>query len=118
MIGRIDKMKRVATSDGSGVGRISPAADFTEVESDDAAKIITLPPPRIGRIVAIRNGATGYELRSNDPEDVSINGGSGADAESAIPANTLTICLCDTETSYLCTNTATDGSVTTTDPAA
>ena len=110
--------ERAATTDGLGTGKISPKYDFISVTSDNANKKITLPHPGIGRIVALRNGATGYKLRTTDPEEVAINGGTGEDADTSIPANTLVMCLCDTLTTYLCTNTATDGSVTTTDPAA
>lgn len=111
-------MQRIATVDGQGTGRVSPNSDFIEVESDNANKIITLPTPRIGRVFALRNGGTGYELRSSDPEDVSINGGSGVNAESAIAASMLVTCLCDTDTSYLCVQVATDGTSSAVEAAA
>lgn len=107
----------VATADGTGTGAL-PGEGFYPVTSANADHVITLPAPDPGAVVALRNGATGYELRSHDPATVAINGGTGADAESAIPADTLVTCLCDTLESWLCTNTATDGTVTTTEAAA
>lgn len=106
-----------ATADGSGTGTIAGDGFYT-VTSANANHIIVLPSPALGTVVALRNGATGYELRSSAPATVAINGGTGANAESAIPANTLVVCLCDTETTWLCTNTGTDGDVTTTEAAA
>lgn len=107
----------VATADGTESGTI-PSEGFYPVTSGNADYIVTLPAPSLGAVVALRNGGTGYELRSNNPTTVAINGGSGANAESAIPADTLVVCMCDTVTSWLCTDTATDGTVTTTEAAA
>lgn len=106
-----------ASADGAGTGAV-PAEGFYTVASSNADHIISLPDGPIGAVVALRNGATGYELATHDPENVAINGGSGAAAESAIGADTLVTCLRDTEDTWLCTNTATDGTVTTTEAAA
>lgn len=113
-----DVPERTATADGAGAGQIADGIPYVTVTSDSADKIITLPNGDVGCVVALRNGATGYELRSHDPETVAINGGTGSGVESAIPANTLTVCVHDTATSWLCTNTATDGSVSSTEAAA
>jgi hypothetical protein len=109
---------RTATADGTGTGTIADGTDFVTVTCDDANKIIVLPTPTPKTVIALRNGATGYELRTNDPTTVAINGGTGAAAESAIPANTLTICICGTSSTWLCSNTDTAGVVTTTQAAA
>lgn len=112
---------RTATTTGAGAGTIADphsGSVFVPVTSDDANKIIVLPTPTPGTVVALSNGATGYELRSSAPATVGINGGTGANAESAIPANTLTVCACRTSTAWLCTDQATDGSVVTTEVAA
>ena len=112
---------RTATADGTGTGQISdPVTDhvFVTVTCDDANKIITLPAPSVGTIVDIRNGATGYELRTNAPATVAINGGAGAGAESAIGASTLVVCRCDTLTTWVCTSYSTAGVVSATQVAA
>ncbi len=109
---------RTATSDGTGTGTIADGTDFVPVTCDDANKIIILPTPTPKTVVALRNGATGYELRSSSPTTVAINGGTGSAAESAIPANTLTICLCDTATTWICSNTNTAGVTSPTEVAA
>lgn len=73
---------------------------FVTVTSDNADKIVILPTPTPGTIVILRNGATGYELRSSAPGTVAINGGAGATAESAIAANTMVIAVCTTATTW------------------
>lgn len=109
---------RTATVDGTGTGQIATTTDVVTVVSDDANKIITLPAPVVGKWIRLRNGATGYELRTNAPASVSINGGSGANAESAIGANVRTVCGCDTATAWVCTNFSTAGVVSATEVAA
>ena len=93
---------RTATADGSGTGTIAAAGllQFVTVTSDDANKIVVLPTPTPGTIVVLRNGATGYELRSSAPGTIAINGGAGANAESAIAASTMVIAVCTTATTW------------------
>ena len=93
---------RTATADGSGTGTIAAAGmlQFVTDTSDDANKIIVLPAPTPGTIVVLRNGGTGYELRSSAPATVAINGGTGSNAESAIAANTMVIAVCTTATTW------------------
>lgn len=77
-----------ATADGSGTGTIAAGTTQATVTSDDANKIVILPAPVVGRPpLIIHAGATGFELRSSDPTTIAINGGTGADAESAIAAD-------------------------------
>lgn len=92
---------RTATADGTGTGTISDTATDVTVTCDDANKIIILPAPTPGRVVRIINGATGYELRSSNPETVSINGGTGANAESAIAANMVVEARCVSATKWI-----------------
>ena len=94
---------RTATADPGGTTGVIAAAgmlQFVTVTSDSAAKVITLPAPTPGTIVILRNGATGYELRSSDPATVAINGGAGAGAESAIAANSMVIAVCTSATTW------------------
>lgn len=93
---------RTATADGLTTGTIADAGmlQFVTVTSDDANKIIILPTPTPGTIVILINGATGYELRSSTPASIAINGGSGANAESAIAASTIVIAVCKTATAW------------------
>lgn len=115
---RITREQCIATVDGMGSGKIPSGTGFVVVESSDADYIITLPNPLLGRTVALRNGATAYELRTRNPETIAINGGFGTDAESAIPADTLTVCFCDTVTTWICSNTNTAGASVPTEVAA
>jgi hypothetical protein len=98
-----------ATATGSGSGRIAPSADFVTVTSPNSAYIVTLPYAETGITVALKNGATGYELSSHKPSTVAINGGTGAAAKSTIPANSLVVCVCASPTAWLCSQTATTG---------
>jgi len=93
---------RTATADGSGTGTIAAAGmlQFIPVTSDNADKIVILPTPTPGTIVILRNGATGYELRTSAPATIAINGGAGANAESAIAASTMVIAVCTTATTW------------------
>lgn len=109
---------RTATADGTGTGTIAVGTDFVTVTSDSADKIIVLPTPTPKLEVTLRNGATGYELRSSAPDTVAINGGTGTDAESAIGANVVTVCRCVLATAWVCTDYSTAGVVSATEVAA
>jgi hypothetical protein len=93
---------RTATAAGATTGTIAEAGRLQSVTivCDDANKIIILPPPVVGTIVVLINGTTGYELRTTSPTTIGINGGTGADAESAIPASTTAILICETATAW------------------
>lgn len=95
---------RTATADGTTTGTIAAGAGTLQVvvvTCDDANKIIVLPAPVVGLIVVLVGPtANGYELRSSDPATIGINGGTGAGAESAIPAATTAIMVCETLTNW------------------
>lgn len=95
-------VSRTATADGTGTGTIADAGglQFVTVTSDDANKIIVLPAPTPGVVVILHNGATGYELRSSAPATVAINAGTGANAESAIAANSTVVMICVSATAW------------------
>lgn len=102
LTGKMAAVARTATAAGTTTGTIADAGmlQFVEVTSDDANKIIILPTPTPGRIVILNNGATGYELRSSTPASIAINGGSGANAESAIAASSTVIAICISATAW------------------
>lgn len=91
-----------ATSDGLTTGIIADAGllQFVTVTSANANNIIVLPTPTPGTIVILRNGATGYELRTSAPGTIAINGGAGANAESAIAASSMVIAVCTSATTW------------------
>ncbi len=94
---------RTATATGATTGTIADDGGFDEhivVTSDDANKIIILPTPVVGKKITIDVGATGFELRSSTPTTIAINGGTGAAAESAIPANSTLFLVCVTTTAW------------------
>lgn len=93
---------RTATDAGLTTGTIADAGglQFITVTSANAAHIIVLPTPTPGTIVILRNGGTGYELRTSAPATIAINGGAEADAESAIAASTMVIAVCTTATTW------------------
>lgn len=102
LTGKMAAVARTATADGLTTGTIADAGllQFVTVTSADANNIIVLPTPTPGTIVILRNGATGYELRTSSPTTIAINGGSGAAAESAIAASTMVIAVCTTATTW------------------
>lgn len=107
-----------ATSDGTGTGVIDAGVSYVTVTSSDANYIATLPSPVAGNIIHIFVGANGFELRSSDPATISINGGAGANFESAIAANTLVRCVCTSATTWVATQFAADGTETAVEVAA
>ena len=109
---------RTATVDGTGTGTIAAGTSFVTVTCDQVDKIIILPAPVVGNIIHLMNGATGYELRTSNPASIAINGGSAADAESAVAANTLVRCICTSSTTWIARTFGTDGTANALDPAA
>lgn len=93
---------RTATADGLTTGAIAEAGKLQVVivTSGNADHIIVLPPPVVGTIVVLHNGATGYELRTTDPATIAINAGTGSAGESAIAANSTCIMICVTTTAW------------------
>lgn len=93
---------RTATADGTTTGTIAAAGlfQFVTVTASSADHIIILPAPTPGTIVLLAVGANGFELRSSAPATVAINGGAEANAESAIPANTLVFMVCTSATTW------------------
>jgi hypothetical protein len=91
----------VPTADGTGTGQVGDDTTFATVTSADANHIITLPAPVVGRKITLVNGATGYELRSSAPATIGINGGVGANAESAIGANLAVKLECVSLTNWI-----------------
>lgn len=107
-----------ATADGLTTGIVSDVTDFVTVTSSVNTNLVTLPTPTPGRRISLRNGGTGYKLRSSTPGSVAINGGTGASASTSIGANVLVECKCDTAATWICTSFAAAGTVTATTPAA
>jgi len=91
---------RTATATGATTGTIADNTGFVVVTSDDANKIIILPTPTPGTVLFLYNPTTGYELRTTAPASIAINGGTGTAAESAIPADTLVMMICESATSW------------------
>lgn len=94
---------RTTTADGTGTGVISDGKllSVVAVTSAGANNILTLPTPTPGSIVVAYVGANGYELRSSAPGTVAIGGGTGASAESAIPANSIAVAFCISATAWV-----------------
>lgn len=99
--GGLPIVARTATADGLTTGTIANGNVFVQVTSANANNIIVLPAAIPGTRVNLRNGATGYELRTSSPTTIAINGGTGAAAESAIAANTYVEMICDTTGTWI-----------------
>jgi hypothetical protein len=97
---RVDTRTANATA-GAGDSVIDPDSSTVQVTSANANNIITLPAPVVGKRLTLIVGANGYELRSNAPATVGIGGGVGANAESAIPANSLAVVVCISATNWV-----------------
>ena len=98
---------------------IDAGSQYVSVDADgDANHIVVLPAPVVGNIIHIHVGLTGCELRSSDPSTIAINGGIGASAESALPANSLTVCVCTSATTWVAYEIAANGAVSAAEVAA
>jgi hypothetical protein len=75
----------------------------------NANNILILPAPDPGKIVIVAGAATGGELRTTAPATIAINGGTGAAAESAVAANQMVICICESATSWKAFTIASNG---------
>ena len=55
---------RTVTAAGATTGTISPKAKIVIPTSDDAAKVLLLPPTRAGHEILCLGSSTGYEIRA------------------------------------------------------
>ncbi len=102
LLGKQAAVARTATADGLTTGTIADGGcrQHITVTSANANNIIVLPTPTPGTEIVLDVGATGFELRSSDPATIAINGGTGATAESAIPANSTVFMRCVSATAW------------------
>jgi len=94
----------VPTADGTGTGAITPGTQIATVTSANANHWVTLPAPVVGTLITlVSTNTTGYEIRTSAPATVGINGGVGANAESAIAgaAGTMVQLLCVSDTNWI-----------------
>lgn len=102
----------IATATGAGTGTIPDTARWANVVVTTGVNdIVVLPTPTPGRIVALKIGATGCEVRSSAPATVAINGGTGASAESAVPAGAFCVFICTSATTWQAFQIAADGTI-------
>lgn len=94
-------LKSVAVTATATGAAIPAGATHVEVTATNAAHIVILPPPVPGTKITLLNGATGYELRSSDPANITINGGKAANAESAVAASTVVKVECVSATAWI-----------------
>lgn len=81
--------------------QLSADTTFATVTSANANHIVILPAPVPGRQITLVVGANGFELRSSNPATIGINGGTAADAESAIGANLTVKLECISATNWI-----------------
>lgn len=113
-----DTARTVTAAPGGTTGVIADGTGFVTVTSSDGNKVLTLPTPTPGTIVWVAANATGYELRSDTPGSVAINGGTGASAESAVSSGVSIRCVCMSATTWICTQFAANGTESKLDAAA
>ena len=124
--GQLSSAKAVtATSDGLTTGIIPTGATYVNVTSGNAAHIVLLPPPTIGTVVWIFVGTNGCELRAGtaagaDGSDTISIGGNTASAnhESALPANSLSLLVCTSATTWVGLEIASNNAVSAVEVAA
>ena len=114
-----DLLEAFATG-GTGAVRLTASSSGTQIPDESIVQFVTptwgnanniliLPPPQPGRIVILAGAATGGELRTSAPATIAINGGLGANAESAVAANRMIVAICESLTSWKAFGIASDG---------
>jgi len=104
----------IPTADGTGTGAITPGTQIATVTPADANHWVTLPEPVIGTLITlVSTNTTGYEIRTSAPATVGINGGTGANAESAIAgaAGTMVQLLCVSATNWIAWSRVANGTL-------
>ncbi len=104
---------RTPTTAGAGNGLIADGTTMVTVaDGGNAAFWLTLPTPTPGNVVYLLSSgdSTGYEVRTDTPASVGINGGGGANFESAIAAAiTLVRFVCVSVTLWIASQWDADG---------
>jgi len=92
-----------ATDDGLTTGIIPAGSRVVQVTSANAAHLVTLPAPTVGReLLLINTSGVAFELQSSAPTTISINGGAGASASSTLALTALLIrCVCISATQWI-----------------
>lgn len=109
----LNDLLRAFSSEGPGVVRLTATAApvGTRIPEErlyqiviptwvNVNNVLTLPAPDPGKIVVIAGAATGGEIRTTSPTTVSINGVTGANFESALPANVMAVLICESATNW------------------
>lgn len=98
-----------ATTGGGTTGIIPNGTTIAIVTSSVNTKSATLPTPTPGNVLFIYCGANGYNLISNAPATVAINGGSGSGAKLAVAATDLLLAICTSATTWQVIKIGADG---------
>lgn len=118
----LNDLLRAFTDNGPGTVRLTASANGVRIPNErliqiviptwgNANNILILPDPDPGKIVIVAGAATGGELRTTSPSTIAINGGTGAAAESAVAANQMVVCICESATSWKALTIASNGTV-------
>jgi hypothetical protein len=118
----LNDLLRAFSSNGPGNVRLVATSSGVKIPEERLIQIVTptwgnanniliLPEPDPGKIVIVAGAATGGELRTTSPTTIAINGGTGADAESAVAANQMVVCICESATSWKAFTIASNGTV-------
>ena len=121
----LNDLLRSFTDNGPGTVRLtatSESAGGTKIPNErliqiviptwgNANNILILPDPDPGKIVIIAGAATGGELRTTSPSTIAINGGFGANVESAVAVNQMVVAICESPTSWKAFTIAANGTL-------
>lgn len=91
---------------------ISADTDFASLTSANAAHIVKLPAPVVGKVVRGAIAGTGCEIASSVPTGIAVNGVTGAGVESALAANASFEATCVGATKWILLNFSSTGEVT------
>ena len=105
---------RTVTAAGATTGTISPKAKIVIPTSDDANKVLLLPPTRAGHEILCLGSSTGYEIRAQGASikinnTAVTNGAGAATKELAVAANTTLKITCTSATTWIATKFSSAG---------
>jgi hypothetical protein len=101
-----------ATTGGDTTGVILPGTSLAIVTSSVNTKLVTLPPPVVGRELDVFVETTGFKLQTSAPASIYLNAITlGASAGSTIAAGKLVRLRCVTPTLWRASYVGTDGTI-------
>jgi len=96
-------VSRTPTADGTGTGTIAAGTSMVDVTGGTNVNCwLTLPTPVVGHVIwLVGTSGTNFEVRTNQPATVAINGGTDTNGESDVAAGVTCRLVCTSATTWI-----------------